>query len=105
MAHKETRRDFLKLAGSLSAGLLLGTAGCSANAKPNAKAPKAIGTTAAGLTAKPLDTVRIAMIGVGSRGSQHINQLVRFKHVQIVAIAEPHAPAANKARPRALPPS
>jgi hypothetical protein len=98
VANKESRRDFLKLAGSLSAGLVLGAAGCSANAKSNASTPKAIGTTAAGLTAKPLDTVRIAMIGVGSRGTQHVNQLVRFNHVQIIAIADPHTQVANQAR-------
>ncbi len=98
MPNKETRRDFLKLAGSLSAGLMLGAAGGAAKAKTIGKPPKAIGASAAGLTAEPLDSVRIGMIGVGDRGMQHLDKLVQFKHAQIIAIADPHAPAADKAR-------
>jgi predicted dehydrogenase len=96
--NKESRRDFLKLAGTLSAGLVLGTSGCSSNAKPTTKPPKSSATSAAALTAMPLDTVRIAMIGVGDRGMQHLDKLVQFKHVKITAIADPYQAAANKAR-------
>ena len=94
----ETRRDFLKLAGGLSAGLLLGTAGCTGQVNPGAKHPGPVGRSAAGLTAKPIDTVRIGLFGVGDRGTQHIERLLKIKHAQIVAIADPYMPAAKQAR-------
>ncbi len=94
----ETRRDFLKLAGSLSAGLMLGATGCSGQPKPQGRAPKVTAKSAAALTADPIDTVRIGMIGVGDRGMQHIDKLVRIKHAQIVAIADPNRPAAKRGR-------
>ncbi len=92
----ETRRDFLKLAGSLSAGVLLGTTGCASSSKPFGKMPKASGGSAVALTGQPLDTVRVGMIGVGDRGSQHILKLVQIKHVEIVALADPYVSAAKK---------
>lgn len=99
MSSKESRREFLKLAGGLSAGLMLGTAGCGyTNAQPTGKPPKSTAASAAGLTAKPLDTVRIGMLGVGDRGSQHLDKLVQLKHARVVAIADPRAVAAQEAK-------
>jgi Glycosyl hydrolase 109, C-terminal domain/Oxidoreductase family, NAD-binding Rossmann fold len=94
----ETRREFLKLAGGLSAGLMLGAAGCSGRAKPGGKTYMVDGKPAGALRAKPIGTVRIGVIGVGDRGMQHIDKLVRIKHTQIVAVADPHKPAAKKAQ-------
>lgn len=92
----ESRRDFLKLAGSLSAGLMLGAAGCSGQTKTIGRAPKASGKSAAALATEPIDTVRIGMIGVGDRGSQHLDKLLHIKHVEVVALVDPHVPAAKK---------
>ncbi len=96
--HDETRREFLKLAGSLSAGLMLAAAGCTGGAKTQGKTHAATGAAAAALSAGPIDTVRIGMIGVGDRGSQHIDKLIRIKGCEIVAIADPHIASAKKNR-------
>ncbi len=98
MAQHETRRDFLKLAGSFSAGLMLGATGCTAPSGFNGESKPAVGVDAAGLSAPPMDTVRIGMIGVGDRGSQHINKLIHINHAHIVAIADPFIKAARRAR-------
>lgn len=93
---KETRREFLKLAGGLSAGLMLGTTGCSGQAKPRSQKPLAAAGSAEALAAEPIDTVRIGMIGTGDRGVQHIDKLVKIRHAEIVAIADPYMKAAKR---------
>lgn len=98
MSNKESRREFLKLAGGLSAGLMLGATGCTANSQSDHKPSISSTASAAGLVTEPLDIVRIAMIGVGDRGSQHLDKLVQLKGVKVVAIADPYAVAANIAQ-------
>ena len=94
----ETRRDFLKMAGSLSAGLMLGAAGCASQPESTRRQPGPTGHSAVALTTEPIDTVRIGMIGVGERGSQHLERLLKIGHTEVIAIADPYIPAAKKAR-------
>src|SRR5687767_4188539 len=62
------RRDFIRAAGATGVGLMAG----GLPAVANLKLPVAAGTqSAAGLTTPKLETVRLAFIGVGARGSGH----------------------------------
>ena len=67
------RRDFLIGAGaagaSLAAGSVLGMGTGVQKARP--KGNKSV----AGLVVPPMKTVRVAVIGVGARGSGHVSQL------------------------------
>ena len=85
------RRGFLKTLGSLSAGLAaLGATQVQAQGKAGAgmltrpKAAKYMGD----FIAPKLDKVKVAIIGVGARGSGHASQLAEIEGVQFVGIAD-----------------
>lgn len=52
----------------------------------------------AGFAAPKLDTVRVALIGVGARGSGHLGDLMKLDGVEIKAIADNHQPTADRAK-------
>lgn len=87
------RREFLKAAGAAGAsvaasGLL--TTGSEAQTRPST------GKSAAGLVTPKLDKVRFGMIGVGARGSGHVDQLLDIEGVEIKAICDNHVPTAER---------
>lgn len=47
--------------------------------------------------AEPLETVRMAFIGVGARGPGHLRNAMQCEGVEVVAICDNHAPAAERA--------
>lgn len=78
------RRNFLKKTSLSAASLYLaGSVGCSEK-ENNLSGGKYMGD----FSASKLDTVRIALIGVGARGSGHAKQLASIEGTEIVAIAD-----------------
>lgn len=94
---KNKRRDFLKLSGLVAGGLAgINIVGCNRQmgneaGKLNADLPRQSHTqkfNMAGYAAPKLDKVRIANIGVGSRGSGALNRLIRIEGVEIKALCD-----------------
>ena len=82
---EQSRRNFLKVVAGASAGLALAD-------KLHGMAPGV--TVAVGPTAiKPLEKVRAAFIGVGERGSGHVETMMSLAGVEVVAIADNHEPS------------
>jgi predicted dehydrogenase len=81
MNNRYDRRDFLKLGTTLGAGLALGSASPSSIANSPKESPKQI-------NAAPIETVRIGFVGVGSRGSRHVQLLLKIEGLEIRAICD-----------------
>jgi predicted dehydrogenase len=79
------RRGFLKALGGLTAAL---TTLPAATAEPSAQARPAGARYMGDFAAPKLDTIRIALIGVGARGTGHAQQLAAIEGTQIVAISD-----------------
>jgi len=103
--HAPSRRDFLKTVGAVGAGLAAVSA-----AVPSARAQAAAADAAAGTPARPagsrymggfaapkLDKVRWGAIGVGARGSGHVEQFSQIEGSEIVAISDLYEDWANRA--------
>jgi predicted dehydrogenase len=90
------RRDFLRTAMGVGAGLMAGGCGTVAGAAA------AEGPGAAGLKAAPIPTVRIGMIGVGARGGGHLGDHLKLEGTEIKAICDIHEPAAIAGRERCV---
>ncbi|MDA8644296.1 Gfo/Idh/MocA family oxidoreductase [Flavobacteriaceae bacterium] len=79
------RRNFLKKSSISAASLYMAShLACS---EENEKRPSE-GTYMGDFAAPKLDTVRIALIGVGARGTGHAKQLAAIEGTEIVAIAD-----------------
>lgn len=89
------RRDFLLGAGAagatLAAGNVLGMGSAVQKSRP--KGNKSV----AGLVVPPMGKVRVAVIGVGARGSGHVSQLCQIDGVEMVAICDNHLPSLERA--------
>ncbi|MGI8923164.1 MAG: Gfo/Idh/MocA family oxidoreductase [Fimbriimonadales bacterium] len=85
------RRDFLKAVGATGVGLAAGQLPTFAEAQT----PKPAGQSAAGLRAPKLDSVRLGFIGVGARGSGHVEQMLMIEGVEVKAICDTHEPTAQ----------
>ncbi|NTW24971.1 MAG: Gfo/Idh/MocA family oxidoreductase [Lentimicrobium sp.] len=95
-----SRRDFLKLAALGSAALGLGSVGSifaadSGNISGNTPTILPAGQSritgnksAMGLACEPLKTVRIAIIGIGMRGSEAVRRLLQIEGVQINVLCD-----------------
>lgn len=94
------RRDFLKMAGTAGAGLAAGALAQQHNRQYPFDRPPATGKSAYHLTNKPMETVRVAFIGVGARGGGHVGHFVSMEGTEIVAICDIHEPTAERAAKR-----
>ena len=99
---KTTRRDFLKLTGLAGgAGITgFGIPGCSNKSdeqSPFNRNHEQI-FNMSGYAAPPLETVRIAVIGVGDRGSGALRRLARIEGVQITALSDLYPERVNRGR-------
>jgi predicted dehydrogenase len=92
-----SRRGFLKTLSGVSAGIasLVGITGdalaakASESAAESTSAKRSKGSRYMGdFVAPKLDQVRVALIGVGARGSGHATQLASIENVNIVAICD-----------------
>ena len=99
MTRKEiNRREFIRAAGA--AGIGIATGGI-ASATETAKPQVAAGPID-GFAAPKLDTVRVAFIGVGARGSGHVAQMLMLDGVDIKAICDTHEPTARASAKRCV---
>src|SRR5258707_6145913 len=74
------RRDFLRLSGSaVAAGAL------AANRKSAVEAQAPVSGPVA---APPMETVRIAYVGIGGQGSGHVNNLLKIPGCRITAVCD-----------------
>ena len=78
------RRSFLKILGGLTAALTTLPAMASASAPSRKRGARYMGDFAA----PKLDKIRIALIGVGARGTGHAQQLAAIEGTEIVAISD-----------------
>jgi hypothetical protein len=88
------RREFLMAAGA--AGLTLASG--ASNASPiqvNRSRPKG-SKSVAGLVVPKMEKVRVAFIGVGARGSGHVDQLCLIDGVEVIAICDNHLPSLER---------
>jgi Glycosyl hydrolase 109, C-terminal domain/Oxidoreductase family, NAD-binding Rossmann fold len=77
------RRDFLKLGGSAIAAGAIATRETGATAQGQARP-----ATAAPFAAKPIETVRIAYVGIGGQGSSHVRNLLKIPGCRITAVCD-----------------
>lgn len=109
-SNRKSRRDFLKLTaiGTAAASLAPFTGAFATNKENSsdilpslspAKAPKSGRKSVMGLACEPIETVRIAVIGVGMRGSDAVRRLLQLEGTKILAICDPveeHVKESNK---------
>ena len=79
MAHR-SRREFLEQSMLAASAAIVGTQWCGSAAFAQEQV--------AG-TSSPNETLRVAVLGVNSRGGEHIGDILRQKNVEIVAIVDP----------------
>lgn len=94
MKKQLNRRKFLQKT-SLS-GLLMAAGGLFSSASSSRAERASGGQYMGGFAAAPLETVRIALIGVGARGSGHARQLATIAGTEIVAISDLYEDLAKK---------
>lgn len=83
------RRDFLRSLGGLTAGLAAFPAFASAKTSLGSTSARRSGGKYMGDFAAPkLEKVKVAIIGVGARGSSHASQLASIKGVEFVGICD-----------------
>jgi hypothetical protein len=76
------RRDFIK--SIIGTGAALGTLSCSGMSHKAPKERKDV----AGLTAPPLERVRIGLVGIGMRGGGAVGRLLKVEGVDLVALCD-----------------
>jgi predicted dehydrogenase len=79
-----SRRNFFKKMSGLTAGLLAATSSQLASAPVSRPGAKYMGD----FEAPKLDTVRVAFIGVGARGTGHAKQVAAIEGSEVVAICD-----------------
>ncbi|MCL5098064.1 MAG: Gfo/Idh/MocA family oxidoreductase [Candidatus Omnitrophica bacterium] len=87
-SHSYSRREFLAVAGATGAGIGLAAAAGPANPQPVIPRAKPGQQRVFGLEFPPMDTVRIGFIGVGSRGTGLLGNLLETDGVRIKAVCD-----------------
>ncbi|HXH60776.1 MAG TPA: Gfo/Idh/MocA family oxidoreductase [Fimbriimonadaceae bacterium] len=82
------RREFLQVAGAVGIGTMMQVKVGPENDTAKMKAPKRQGKSMVGYADKPIDKVRVGFIGVGARGSGHVQQMLAIDGVEVVAICD-----------------
>ena len=90
MGMYENRRDFLKTAGLVASGMI----STGLTRKVVGQPPRDKQKSVMGLKVLPLETVRVAGIGLG-RGGGHIRHLMKMEGVVIKALCDIHEPRAK----------
>ena len=97
------RREFLKHSGILSAGIAgtgitgIGLTGCSSGTEKSKSQAHVQTFNMSGYSAPKLDVVRIAVIGLGNRGSGTVRRLASIEGVEIKALCDLEADRVSKA--------
>ncbi len=99
--NKENRRDFLKKTGLLSLGVAgVGLSGCTGSKEKHVQPLRQNQNqifNMHGYAAPRLDVVRVAVIGLGNRGSGTVRRLASIEGVEIKALCDLEADRVNKA--------
>jgi predicted dehydrogenase len=90
-----SRRTFIRDTALAGVGAALSGTATAAATLPPARAAEAV--YMGGFAAPPLPTVRVALIGVGARGSQHAEQLAAIPGTEIVAVSDLYQDSAEAA--------
>ena len=77
------RRDFLKIGGAALAAGTVGVRGSDGGEAQTAAAPGP-----APFAAPPIETVRIAYVGIGGQGGGHVNNLLKIPGCRITAVCD-----------------
>lgn len=85
-----SRRDFLKAMSAAGAAATLG--GC-ASSEPKER----FGPNVALLRTPPMQTVRVGVIGTGTRGTSHVGMLLKMDGVEITAVCDTYEPVLTRA--------
>jgi predicted dehydrogenase len=86
MKKRLNRRDFLKKTGTAGLGVALGSMAMSKYGC--VRQPQLKTVPIAHLAAPPVETVRVAYVGVGNQGSGHFRNLLRIEGVEIKAVCD-----------------
>jgi len=90
-----TRREFLMTAaGAVGAGIAL------SNPATAGMFGKKTAASAVGLKVPAMNTVRVAFIGLGARGSGHLGEMMTLEGVEVTALCDNHAPTLERALKR-----
>ncbi|HEX2165917.1 MAG TPA: Gfo/Idh/MocA family oxidoreductase [Longimicrobiales bacterium] len=82
------RREFLKTGTIAGVGIALGSKDALAAMPRGGGAAASSAQEAALFSAPPLETVRVAFVGVGHQGSNHVANFLRIEGVEITAICD-----------------
>jgi len=99
MSQNTDRRTFLKTSAAAGLGLALGA---RATAEENPPPGARVGSVPApyqvprGFSVPPIETVRMAFVGVGLQGGSHVQNFLRVPGVEIVALCDIDAPRAEE---------
>jgi predicted dehydrogenase len=97
---RNSRRDFLQKVSGTGLGLAaMGLAPQTANAKA---VPASKGKYMGGFIAPKLDTIKIAIIGCGSRSGTHVKHLSSFEGTEIVGLCDLHEDLVEKANQKVI---
>ena len=86
MKKRLNRRDFLKQSSAAGLGAALGSmsmGGCT-----RVRPPQLNSEPIEHLITSPIDTVRVAYVGIGNQGSGHLRNLLRIEGVEIKAVCD-----------------
>ena len=84
--HDVNRRDFIKMGAA--AGLGAAVAGIALQGCEQGSTTRSLSTTPRIMKADPIDPVRIGFVGVGSRGSNHVRNILRLDGIEIKAFCD-----------------
>ena len=88
MLENMQRREFLKTAAAAGATAIGARMGLAKDTVATNTQQKSESKTMAGHVAKALDRVRVGFIGVGARGSGHVEQMLLIDGVEVKAISD-----------------
>jgi len=91
----DNRRDFLKKISLGTGALAMGLKGCTPavqeeQKKSNETIPKAQVFNMCGYAASKIDTVRVGLIGLGSRGTGAVQRILQIDNLVVNAISDQH---------------
>lgn len=93
---EDSRRNFVKVVGTVGAGIV---AGCAVAEKGDSTPSRPSQAKYMGDFAAPkIDTVRVAIIGVGARGRGHARQVAEIEGSEIVAICDLYEDLAQRSK-------
>jgi predicted dehydrogenase len=91
------RRDFIKTAAAIGAGLAVGSV-AKVNAQPSQPPPPPMRKSLIGFTAPPMEKVRLAFAGTGGRGTALLREFLKCDGTVVNAVCDPKRDRAQRAK-------